>query len=1686
MNLKITLATLLALACTLSWGQNYLMNANLTSISDCEGFFLDSGGGTNNYGPNQNFTTIICPDLTTGTHVQLVFSGTQLGPGDELCFFDGQNTGAPSLGCAADFGGNSAFIIQATAVNASGCLTVTFTSDAAGQGAGWSADINCIPACQTIMAVLDKTDPLVVPADTGWIDICPGDRVFFWGKGQYPQNGSVYNHSDLTSDFEWDFGDGVNTLGPNVSHVFEEPGGYVVQMKITDQFGCTNNNFISQRIRVAPRPNFELGDWTPQICAGDTVRLNAVVDSMDNLHTVSVMGAEAGFQTAGIRSDSLALPDGNGSSYETTISFTGFQPGQLLTNINDLLGIFVNMEHSWMRDLQIKLSCPNGQSVLLHNHPGQTGGEVFLGIPYEADEGFLTPVPGTGYDYGWSANPGYNYTWIQYANAFAPGTLPTGTYKSFESLDSLLGCPLNGDWTIEVTDLWAIDNGYIFSWSIDFNPDLYPDIEMFSPQLTSWEWNQHPSIFYAMPDSIAGSPVNAGEVAYTFTVHDEFGCAWDTIIDIKVLPFTHPDCHTCQDILKPENDTTVCQGEPVALDVLNPIQNITPVTFESYDNYPIGAGNHPPANPYNSVININSINPASITNAATDIVSVCLDLKTDFDADINIFLVSPNNQVLMLSTNNGGSGDNYTQTCFTPTATTPITAGTPPFTGNFLPEGNWSILNGVPINGNWKLRISDAFGLNAMGNLNWWSITFNSKNNVTYTWTPPGGLSCTNCPAPTATPTVNTNYIVTALDSYGCVSKDTVSINVLNSFTAPTVSLQSGAGEMTATWNDISPGLTYEVNVNNTGWMPSNNGNLSHIISGLTNGAQVSVQVRVNVNGVACQVGVGTAALTYFYCPINAVPTNPGPYAVSCNGLCDAAVQITVQNGQLPYTFNITNQTTGNQFTQADSNLVNLCAGTFVVIVEDGGGCLDTVNFTVNNKPAITVTATATSPTSCNGSSDGCATVSATGGAGGFTYVWNNPNMSTQQSICTLPAGPITVTATDMTGCQSTASVTITQPPVITLTTTKSDAKCKGGATGSATVTATGGVGGFTYQWSGGTTPTAATTSGLSANTYSVTVTDANGCQAFANVTVGEPATGVTTTLTQTVTSCFGQNLSEASATATGGSGPYTFQWSPSNQTTAVATNLAPGVYTVTATDAGGCTATKTITIQQWPAYDLLISTVPPTCNSSLDGEMGVAVLAGGNGTYSYQWNTGINGDYIDGLQGGLTYTVTVTDGQGCTGTKSRLLENPPAIVANIAPADALCNGTATGTATVTSVQNANGAVTYQWDANAMNQTTAAADSLAAGTYSVVVTDSEGCTGSGSVQIDEPAAIKADFTIVNNVCFGYEEGSVDLEVSGGIPGYQVQWSNGASTLKITDLAADQYYVTITDMNGCTKLDSAFVAAPERVDAAINVKDVSCFGGRDGSITVTPSGGTPPYQYSLDGDKYYGSSTLIALKAGDYQVFIKDAKGCIYQNSTTVNEPPQISVEILVWGLPEDEYMTMFGDSVPLVGEVTNGIGSITYFWEASYCGTLFENGVSDCDQTPQFNALWANPSYTNDYYLTVVDENGCEAEDHVQIHVKKERRVVVPTGFSPNNDGKNDLLPIHGKSGTMVKLFQVFDRWGELLFQDVDIPINDTTRGWDGTFKSKDMPPGVYVWYLEAEYSDGMKEAYRGETTLIR
>lgn len=1653
------------------FAQNYLMDGQ--PIRDCDGIFLDSGGGGNNYSPNENFSTTICPGDMSGSHIKLTFSGVVLGNGDRLCFYD-DNTANPAkfLSCSNDFEPGSPFIIQATAINPTGCITVTFQSDGNSQGAGWGATIDCINECQVVQSRLRSSDPSVVPVDTGWIDICPGERVFFEAAGFYPQNGFVYQQTDLTSTFEWDFGDGSQAVGPVSSHIFEESGGYIVQVTITDVRGCKSTNFISQRVRVATAPTFNLGgDLDREICVGDTLNLNAITGSNDPNRSVSVIPNEGEFSTGGIRSDSLALPDGTGSAYQEVISITGFGPGQTVMNGSDIVSICVNMEHSWMRDMEISITCPDGNSIVLHDHPGNVGGMVLLGEPIDFDG--QNPTPGVGYDYCWtpSATRG---TWLSFANStfglFGSGTLPEGDYNPFDHFNNLIGCPMNGEWKIRVEDHWAQDNGFIFSWSINFEESLYPDLERFTPNIVNAEWIPNSTIFFQNNDSLAASPKNAGNPIYTFEVLDEFGCTWDTMIQFTVLPEMHPDCHECETILSPQTDTVVCNGESLQLDVTSTLPTADSTTFETFPNEPIGYANYPAANPYRSVLNVNSLFPMNLSDPFTQIESVCFDLSTDFAWDIQAFLRSPSGAVMELTTNNGGMGG-YRNTCFTPTAVQSIRLGFAPFTGNFQPEGNWSVLQNSSVNGDWSLQISDVAGINDFGTLHNWSITFRAENNITYQWVQGGSsLSCTDCPNPIATPTQSTTYIVRATDSYNCSTDEEIDVSFFSS-PAPQVRCAGSANrQVSFDWTPVSGATGYEVNINNAGWIPV--AGLSYAAGPFNPGDFADIRVRAVFTNTLCFSEIGVETCRYILCEIQ---TQVEKTDVTCNGNSDGRAIIHASNGLAPYQFSLN----GSAF-RSDSTFRALSPGDYTVIVLDDLLCRDTQIFTIQETDPIQLSTSVVKNVACFGGNDGMARVTATGGDGNYTYLWNDPLQQISSEANQLTAGNYSVIVTDGNGCSGNATVTIAQPDRLEVTVTKNDVRCRGDATGSATALLIGGTSPYQFSWNDPKNQTGQTAVDLPAGNYLVSVTDDNGCFQFGTVSILQPSTTVSVETRQLVKGCFGSGKSEAISSATGGTGTnYTFLWS-NGQRTPAASNLSAQSYFVTVADENGCEKIDSIQIIEWDSMEISVVVDTPNCHGERSGALGVTLVLGGSGVLNpdgFQWNTNESGQYIGNLQGSRTYTVTVTDAQGCSNSKDVFLPEPPALIGYSSVSHAKCFGSSDGTGTVTSVDNARLPLSYLWDSNTGNQITQTATGLSAGIYTVTFTDSKGCDGTTSVDIGQPSPIQVDFQITDNDCFGAGVGSILALPSGGTPltgnvSYQINWSNQSSGPSIGNLTTGAYVVTVTDANGCQKIDTALVSEPGTIIAELFAQPATCFGDRDGSIRIEASGGNPPFQYSLDGINYSGTRTIVGLRAGEYEVYIKDSKGCQWVDKIQVIQPQKFEVDA---GPPLIEIR--LGEEVTLLANSFNGQGTVSYEWDAPYPGTLT---CEFCDTTVSI------PQNTIIYTLFGTDEIGCRASDKIEIRVIKDRIVLVPTGFTPNNDSNNDILLVHGREGTLIKLFQVFDRWGELVFEARDFPINDILTGWDGNFRGQPLNPGVFSWHLEVEYLDGGRDSFNGHTTLIR
>ncbi|WP_410492662.1 beta strand repeat-containing protein, partial [Chryseobacterium sp. BGARF1] len=537
------------------------------------------------------------------------------------------------------------------------------------------------------------------------------------------------------------------------------------------------------------------------------------------------------------------------------------------------------------------------------------------------------------------------------------------------------------------------------------------------------------------------------------------------------------------------------------------------------------------------------------------------------------------------------------------------------------------------------------------------------------------------------------------------------------------------------------------------------------------------------------------------------------------------------------------------------------------------------------NLTVVSVSATTTKTNvSCNGSNNGTATVTASGGIAPYTYSWS-PSGGTAATATGLAVGVYTVTVTDNLGCFTTATATITQPTAISGTTVVTNIACNGGSTGAINLTPTGGTAPYTFNWGGGITTEDRT--GLAAGTYTVTITDANGCTGTVSATVTQP-TAMSATTSQTNISCNGGTNGTASIVVTGGTAPYTYSWSPSGGTAATASGLASGTYTVTVTDANACTITRTVTITQPTAISGTTVVTNIACNGGSTGAINLTPT-GGTAPYTFNWGGGVTTEDRTGLASG-TYTVTITDANGCTGTVSATVTQPTAMSATTSQTNISCNGGSNGTATIT-VTGGTAPYTYSWSPS--GGTAATASGLASGTYTVTVTDANACTITRTVTITQPTVISGTTVVTNIACNGGSTGAINLTPTGGIAPYTFNWGGGITTEDRTGLAAGTYTVTITDANGCTGTVNATVTQPTAMSATTSQTNISCNGGTNGTASIVVTGGTAPYTYSWS-PSGGTAATASGLAAGTYTVTVTDANACTITRTVTIIQPTAIS------------------------------------------------------------------------------------------------------------------------------------------------------------------------------------------------
>ncbi len=594
-----------------------------------------------------------------------------------------------------------------------------------------------------------------------------------------------------------------------------------------------------------------------------------------------------------------------------------------------------------------------------------------------------------------------------------------------------------------------------------------------------------------------------------------------------------------------------------------------------------------------------------------------------------------------------------------------------------------------------------------------------------------------------------------------------------------------------------------------------------------------------------------------------------------CNGVCTGTATATANNavGSVTYAWN-------DNASQTTATATNLCAGTYTVTITDAANCSETQIITITEPTtALTSLATGTAETSL-GANDGTATVTPTGGTAPYTYAWSNG--MTAQSITGLAPNTYTVVVTDNNNCTSNASYTVLpfNCPAINAAVTPIDISCMGAADGSATATVTGGVPPHTFAWSNG--QTGATTTGLVPGAHSVVITDGNQCTTTLNTTINEP-TAVTASATATDETAIGTNDGTASVVGGGGTPGYTYAWS-NGMTTAMVSNLAPGTYTVVVTDANNCNSTTTsVTVAAFncPLLNLVVTGTDVSCNGAGDGTAS-ASFNGGTGPWTYSWDNGMTTQTITGLNGG-TYTVVLTDGSNCTETASVTIAEPSAIIVTATATDETANSANDGTATAT-VSGGATPYTYSWNTGA---TTASISNLAAGTYTVVVTDANNCSTTESTTVNGVSCtgFAATLSTTNISCFGASNGTVNVAPTGGTAPYTYSWNNGATTQMISNLPIGTYSVVITDASNCSVTESATISEPMALVANVIGTNETSAGANDGTATASGQGGTSGYTYSWSN----GATTanISGLSPGTYTVDVTDSNNCTASTSVTI-------------------------------------------------------------------------------------------------------------------------------------------------------------------------------------------------------
>ncbi len=685
--------------------------------------------------------------------------------------------------------------------------------------------------------------------------------------------------------------------------------------------------------------------------------------------------------------------------------------------------------------------------------------------------------------------------------------------------------------------------------------------------------------------------------------------------------------------------------------------------------------------------------------------------------------------------------------------------------------------------------------------------------------------------------------------------------------------------------------------------------------------------------------------------------------AINCNGASTGAVTASASGGAGTYNYTWSAGPTG------------LSAGTYSVIATDGNGCTGSATVTLTQPNALVLNMSCTNETSNNGN-NGSATVTPTGGTASYSYAWQHNASLTTGTATGLAPGTYGVVVTDAKGCTATAACTVSEfgcnNPTVNLSATA--LSCFGANDGSITSTIAGGTAPYVYAWSNGSAAT--NIASLSAGNYTLNVSDANGCMGSATINVSSPA-ALMATCAATAESAPNADDGQLTANPSGGTAPYTYVWSNGGNIQTIA-NLPPGNYSATITDAKGCSTTINCSVTEAMCPNIttgITTVVNVNCKGNNTGSININAPTGGAAPYTFGWSNGGTTDPLTNLVAG-SYTVTVTDKNGCTVTAGPYIVTEPAtLLAAACSSTNTENGGSTGTATVNASGGTSG-YSYKWSTGA---TSATITGLAAGSYGYTVTDANTCVATGNCTVAEDAvSCNLSATIVpaqNRLCDGLGDILVSGIITSGTAPFLYSWTGpsgfqqSSAVDDLQDVEAGTYNLTVTDGNGCTAAFETTLVSPVNNIVVQCDATNSAAGGSTGAITVSPSAGTAPYVYAWSNGGT--GATITGLAAGTYSYTITDDINCEVTGICTVAEDVPNCPSLTAVTAATNSSSCESSGSILLSGFYTStGCGPTTY--DFAWAGP---NGFTDNTQSP--NEDQDRTLAPGNYTITITDCNGC-------------------------------------------------------------------------------------------------------------